>query len=190
MNSSTAWRARRVTLALARPSSRSTAMGILSSGKMIRMTRVRRSCREYAWAAPPHRPLHPRGGVLGARPADHTPRGTRVRACPGQGVRVDRRHHRRGPRIPRRPLPASGDGGGVGANPRLAKMDGAVARDGWRIVMITRPVPLFSFNLQNYAYGLTRIGFLTSLLAPWICMLPGMAAYTFAGGALSEGGHD
>jgi uncharacterized membrane protein YdjX (TVP38/TMEM64 family) len=76
----------------------------------------------------------------------------------------------------------------VRSNPRLARMDAAVARDGWRIVMITRLVPLFPFNLQNYAYGLTRIGFWAYLLTSWICMLPGTAAYTFAGGALSEGG--
>jgi len=78
----------------------------------------------------------------------------------------------------------------VRSSPRLARMDAAVARDGWRIVMITRLVPLFPFNLQNYAYGLTRIGFWTYLLTSWICMLPGTAAYTFAGGALSEGGGD
>ena len=80
--------------------------------------------------------------------------------------------------------------GWVRSNPRLAGMDAAVARDGWRIVMITRLVPLFPFNLQNYAYGLTRIGFWTYLITSWICMLPGTAAYTFAAGALSEGGGD
>ncbi len=80
--------------------------------------------------------------------------------------------------------------GWVRSNPRLARMDAAVARDGWRVVMITRLVPLFPFNLQNYGYGLTRIGFWTYLLTSWICMLPGTAAYTFAGGALSEGGGD
>jgi len=80
--------------------------------------------------------------------------------------------------------------GWVQSNPRLAGMDAAVARDGWRIVMITRLVPLFPFNLQNYAYGLTRIGFWTYLVTSWICMLPGTAAYTFAGGALSEGASD
>src|SRR5262249_13817523 len=41
-----------------------------------------------------------------------------------------------------------------------------------------------------YAYGLTRIGFWTYLVTSWICMLPGTAAYTFAGGALSEGAGD
>jgi uncharacterized membrane protein YdjX (TVP38/TMEM64 family) len=80
--------------------------------------------------------------------------------------------------------------GWVRSNPRLNRMDGAVARDGWRIVMITRLVPLFPFNLQNYAYGLTRIGFWTYLLTSWICMLPGTAAYALAGGAFSGGGGD
>jgi len=78
----------------------------------------------------------------------------------------------------------------VSENPRLAKIDQAIARHGWRIVMITRLVPLFPFNLQNYAYGLTRIGFWSYLLTSWSCMLPATAAYTFAGGALSEAGGD
>lgn len=80
--------------------------------------------------------------------------------------------------------------GWVAKSPRLAKIDHAIARHGWRIVMITRLVPLFPFNLQNYAYGLTRIGFWSYLLTSWPCMLPATAAYTFAGGALSEAGGD
>jgi uncharacterized membrane protein YdjX (TVP38/TMEM64 family) len=80
--------------------------------------------------------------------------------------------------------------GWVAKSPRLAKIDQAIARHGWRIVMITRLVPLFPFNLQNYAYGLTRIGFWRYLLVSWSCMLPATAVYTFAGGALSEGGED
>ena len=47
----------------------------------------------------------------------------------------------------------------VQASPRIAKMDGQAAEHGWRIVMLTRLVPIFPFNLQNYAYGLTRFGF-------------------------------
>jgi len=76
----------------------------------------------------------------------------------------------------------------VAGSPRLASMDAAVASHGWRIVMLTRLVPLFPFNLQNYAYGLTRIGFATYALTTAICILPGTAAFTFAGGALSQGG--
>jgi len=75
-------------------------------------------------------------------------------------------------------------------SPRLGRIDQAVADHGWRILLITRLVPLFPFNLQNYAYGLTRIGFWSYLLTSWPCMLPGTAAYTLAGGAISQGGGD
>ena len=78
----------------------------------------------------------------------------------------------------------------VQASPRLAKMDGQVAENGWRIVMLTRLVPIFPFNLQNYAYGITRIGFWPYLITSSICILPGTAAFTFAGGALSDGRGD
>ena len=80
--------------------------------------------------------------------------------------------------------------GWVARNPRLTHMDEAVARDGWRIVMITRLVPLFPFNVQNYAYGVTRIGFWVYLTTSAVCMIPATVAYTFAGGALSRGGGD
>jgi uncharacterized membrane protein YdjX (TVP38/TMEM64 family) len=78
----------------------------------------------------------------------------------------------------------------VQASPRLARMDGQVAANGWRIVLLTRLVPIFPFNLQNYAYGITRIGFWPYLITSSLCILPGTAAFTFAGGAFSEGRGD
>lgn len=78
----------------------------------------------------------------------------------------------------------------VRTSPRIAKVDGQVAEHGWRIVMLTRLVPLFPFNLQNYAYGITRIGFWPYLVTSAICMLPGTAAFTFAAGALGNGRGD
>ena len=75
----------------------------------------------------------------------------------------------------------------VRASPRIAKVDGQVAEHGWRIVMLTRLVPIFPFNLQNYAYGITRIGFWPYAITSAICMLPGTAAFTFAGGAFGSG---
>lgn len=44
-------------------------------------------------------------------------------------------------------------------NERIRKLDEGVEKQGWRMLLITRLVPLFPFNLQNYAYGLTKIGF-------------------------------
>ena len=78
----------------------------------------------------------------------------------------------------------------VAGTPRLARIDAAVARDGWRIVAITRLVPLFPFNVQNYAYGLTRIRFAVYVVASAICITPATVAYTFAAGAVFRDGYD
>ena len=76
----------------------------------------------------------------------------------------------------------------MAASPRLGRIDAAVERHGWRILTVTRLVPLFPFNLQNFAYGLTRIPFWTYVGVSSLCMLPGTIAFTLAGGALSGGG--
>ncbi|MGF1471176.1 MAG: TVP38/TMEM64 family protein [Rubrobacteraceae bacterium] len=75
----------------------------------------------------------------------------------------------------------------VQKNERLRKLDEEVERQGWRILIITRLVPLFPFNLQNYAYGLTGIRFGTYVLVSAICITPGVVAYTFAGGSVTSG---
>ncbi len=42
-------------------------------------------------------------------------------------------------------------------NERLRKLDEGVEKHGWRMLVVTKLVPLFPFNLQSYAYGLTKI---------------------------------
>ncbi|HHJ14867.1 MAG TPA: sulfurtransferase [Gammaproteobacteria bacterium] len=69
---------------------------------------------------------------------------------------------------------------------RLRALIEGVEREGWRFVAFVRLVPLFPFNLLNYALGLTRIRFWSYLLATWICMLPGALAYTWLGYAGRE----
>jgi uncharacterized membrane protein YdjX (TVP38/TMEM64 family) len=76
----------------------------------------------------------------------------------------------------------------IARSPRAAQLDGALARHGWRILVITRVLPIFPFNLQNFAYGLTRIGLGTYVLVSWASMLPGTVALTVAGAALADGG--
>jgi uncharacterized membrane protein YdjX (TVP38/TMEM64 family) len=70
-------------------------------------------------------------------------------------------------------------------NERVRKLDEGVERQGWRMLLITRLVPVFPFNLQNYAYGLTRIGLGTYVLLTAVCIVPGTAVYAFAGGSLA-----
>ncbi|MFW6387290.1 MAG: VTT domain-containing protein [Thermodesulfobacteriota bacterium] len=63
------------------------------------------------------------------------------------------------------------------SGPRWQKLDADVARHGWTIVALTRLIPLFPFNLLNYAFGITRIPFLHYALASFVCMLPATIAY-------------
>jgi uncharacterized membrane protein YdjX (TVP38/TMEM64 family)/rhodanese-related sulfurtransferase len=72
------------------------------------------------------------------------------------------------------------------SGPRLQRLNEGVASEGWRFVAFVRLVPLFPFNLLNYALGLTRISFITYLLATWVFMLPGAFAYTWLGHAGRE----
>jgi uncharacterized membrane protein YdjX (TVP38/TMEM64 family) len=60
-------------------------------------------------------------------------------------------------------------------------VDKAVAREGWKIVFLTRLSPVFPFNLQNYAYGLTSVSFWPYVLASWIGMIPGTFLYVYLG---------
>jgi SNARE associated Golgi protein/Rhodanese-like domain len=47
-------------------------------------------------------------------------------------------------------------------------------------------VPLFPFNLVNYAFGLTRIRLAEYVLTSFLCMAPGAIAYTYIGYAGRE----
>ncbi len=69
---------------------------------------------------------------------------------------------------------------------RLKQLINGVETEGWRFVAFVRLVPLFPFNLLNYALGLTRIRFSHYVLATYICMLPGAFAYTYLGYAGRE----
>jgi uncharacterized membrane protein YdjX (TVP38/TMEM64 family) len=71
-------------------------------------------------------------------------------------------------------------------NERVKKLDEGVEKQGWRMLLITRLVPVFPFNLQNYAYGITKIGLGTYVLLTAVCIIPGAAVYTFAGGSLAS----
>jgi uncharacterized membrane protein YdjX (TVP38/TMEM64 family) len=72
------------------------------------------------------------------------------------------------------------------AGERLARLIRGVEEEGWRFVAFVRLVPLFPFNLVNYAFGLTRIRFGEYVLASFVCMAPGALAYTYLGYAGRE----
>jgi uncharacterized membrane protein YdjX (TVP38/TMEM64 family) len=68
----------------------------------------------------------------------------------------------------------------------LKQLKEGVEGEGWRFVAFVRLVPLFPFNLLNYALGLTRIKLSHYIIASYLCMLPGAIAYTYLGYAGRE----
>ncbi|MFV1984764.1 MAG: TVP38/TMEM64 family protein [Thiohalomonadales bacterium] len=69
---------------------------------------------------------------------------------------------------------------------RLKQLKEGVEGEGWRFVAFVRLVPLFPFNILNYALGLTRIKLSHYIIASYIFMLPGAFAYTYLGYAGRE----
>lgn len=69
---------------------------------------------------------------------------------------------------------------------RVKQLKQGVENEGWRFIAFVRLVPLFPFNLLNYALGLTRIKLSHYIIASYICMLPGGFAYTYLGYAGRE----
>ena len=53
--------------------------------------------------------------------------------------------------------------------------------EGWRFVAFVRLVPLLPFAALNYALGLTRIPLWQYVIASYLAMLPGAAAYSYIG---------
>jgi uncharacterized membrane protein YdjX (TVP38/TMEM64 family) len=69
----------------------------------------------------------------------------------------------------------------IEGNPRFKSIDEAVARDGWKIVGLTRLSPVFPFVLLNYAYGLTSVSLRDYFFASWLGMMPGTVMYVYIG---------
>ncbi len=57
------------------------------------------------------------------------------------------------------------------------------------VLMITRLVPLFPYNLQNFAYGITDISFWKYSLYTFIFMAPGVAMFTIGTAGILDGGN-
>jgi len=69
----------------------------------------------------------------------------------------------------------------IEGNPKFTAIDRAVAKEGWKIVLLTRLSPVFPYTLLNYAFGLTRVKAGHYVLASWIGMLPGTVMYVYFG---------
>ena len=53
------------------------------------------------------------------------------------------------------------------------------------VLMITRLVPLFPYNLQNFAYGITDISFWKYTIYTFVFMFPGVSFFTIGAAGLT-----
>lgn len=65
-----------------------------------------------------------------------------------------------------------------------------VQHDGWRIVVLTRMVPIIPHWLQNYAYGVTAISYKTYAFVSLLCIVPATAVWIFAVNTVGRGQED
>ncbi|MBD2354400.1 TVP38/TMEM64 family protein [Tolypothrix sp. FACHB-123] len=65
-------------------------------------------------------------------------------------------------------------------HPKFKAIDLAVAKEGWKIVLLTRLSPIFPFNLLNYAFGVTQVSLKDYILGS-IGIIPGTVMYVYLG---------
>ncbi|MGQ4645996.1 VTT domain-containing protein [Lyngbya aestuarii] len=68
----------------------------------------------------------------------------------------------------------------IEGNHKFQAIDRAVAREGFKIVFLTRLSPVFPFNLLNYAFGITQVS-LKDYFFGSCGMIPGTVMYVYLG---------
>jgi uncharacterized membrane protein YdjX (TVP38/TMEM64 family) len=66
-------------------------------------------------------------------------------------------------------------------NQTLVALEPAIAKEGWKIILLSQLHPLFPTSLLNYLYGLTQIRFRTCMLWVAIGQAPGLFLYSYLG---------
>ena len=69
--------------------------------------------------------------------------------------------------------------------PKFEAIDRAVAKNGFKIVLLTRLSPLFPFNVLNYAFGITQVSLKDYVLGS-IGMIPGTILYVYIGSLIGN----
>jgi uncharacterized membrane protein YdjX (TVP38/TMEM64 family) len=68
-------------------------------------------------------------------------------------------------------------------NKKFRRIDGAIGKEGAKLIFLLRLSPVIPFNLSNYFYGLTGVRFWPYVVASWIGMMPGTLLYVYIGTA-------
>ena len=73
----------------------------------------------------------------------------------------------------------------ISAYPKFAAIDKAVAKEGFKIVFLTRLSPLLPFNILNYAFGITQVSLKDYVLGS-VGMIPGTILYVYIGSLIGS----
>lgn len=76
----------------------------------------------------------------------------------------------------------------IGQTAIFQAIEKGIARSGADFLILTRLIPLFPYNIQNYAYGLTAIPFWTFTFISALTTLPGIFIYTLMASELIREG--
>ena len=76
----------------------------------------------------------------------------------------------------------------IGQTTIFQAIEKGIARSGTDFLILTRLIPLFPYNIQNYAYGLTAIPFWTFTFISALTTLPGIFIYTLMASELIREG--
>ncbi len=74
----------------------------------------------------------------------------------------------------------------VSKREKFKSLDALTNKHGVLVIAITRLIPIFPFDILNYAFGLTKIPFWTYVFWSWLCMLPGTVLYVVGVDALIQ----
>jgi uncharacterized membrane protein YdjX (TVP38/TMEM64 family) len=75
--------------------------------------------------------------------------------------------------------------------PEFQKIDSAIGKEGFKLMVLLRLSPIFPFSLSNYLYGASSVGFWQYFFGTMIGFAPGTIAYVYSGDigkALTGGG--
>ncbi len=74
----------------------------------------------------------------------------------------------------------------IAGSPKFVAIDRAVAKGGWKMVLLLRMSPVSPFTLLSYSLGLTRVRVRDYVVGTLMGALPGTAVYVYLGAAVHD----
>jgi len=71
-------------------------------------------------------------------------------------------------------------------HPKFKAIDDAIAREGWRIVLLARLAPIFPYAILNYGFALTRVSLGHYTWATAVGIVPAMFAFVYFGSLATD----